>query len=323
MHVDAAASWPDIQRTLQSKRVVAPPPLDVEDAARDRLRELQAAGALPSGMSPSSALDVLRRDLRARANTIAAGASLHWILPVPEAKGSGEVLLRYRFQTSRIGLEPMALRWTVSGAGGTPYVATVTNSPHVTHELNIPAKALGQGREVAVDLVNLQTEPVTVLLSPDDGVTLLLPEDGFGLNLLRASLILLARLALLAAIGLTAGSLFSLPVAGLVALMAVVLIQFNPYVQSLSENDILLPWHDAAQGARWSDHALRMVFRAVGVAMAPLRQRDVLGALAAGELIAWGEVGQALATYALLFGGLVAVLGSSLLNRRELGLPET
>ena len=51
----------------------------------------------------------------------------------------------------------------------------------------------------------------TVVFDPETGVQILIRETGFESNLIRALIVLLCHLTLIAALGLTAGTVFSLP----------------------------------------------------------------------------------------------------------------
>jgi hypothetical protein len=103
----------------------------------------------------------------------------------------------------------------------------------------------------------------------------------------------------------------------------VVLLQAGGYVESLSQQRILVPWKDVASGPTpgWIDHILRSFFQLLNVMLQPLRDPDPLARLAAGELIDWSCVGRVFLMKVVVYSGALALLAGAVLNRRELALP--
>jgi hypothetical protein len=134
--------------------------------------------------------------------------------------------------------------------------------------------------------------------------------------------VVLARLAFLTAVGVTAGTLFSVPVAAFMSMALVLLLQLSGYVESLSRQAVLVPWHDAEGGGpTWADALLRAFFQALHVLLAPLAGPDAIEAAATGLLVDTSALLRAFVVYVLVYGGLLALFSTYVFNRRELALP--
>ena len=309
-------------QVLVARRLVAAQPVDVEAAARKRLEEARERGQLPNGMQPADALAAIRKTLLLQAASVGPGARVGWIFTPPaRAHGAGQLALEYKFAASRAEATRVAGVWIAAGDDGATRWSTNVNAiANAVQELPLPAAALAGTGPVQLSFVNQDPRALTLIFDLDQAPRLLVPEGGFGGNFARALMILWIRLAFLGAIGLTAGSLFSMPVAAFFSLYAVALLQARGYVQSLSEQAYLVPWRHAYDGAPPGalDHALRTLYRALGAVLAPLGDPDPLGSLAAGELIDWPWVLRVLLTKGLLYSGLLALVAGLVLNRREL-----
>src|SRR5260370_12713536 len=84
-------------------------------------------------------------------------------------------------------------------------------APDTFHEFQVPANLFDDKGTLTIIFVNPNN---TALLFPlEDGMEVLYPESGFGLNFARGLGIIFCWMALLAALGLTAASFLSFPVA--------------------------------------------------------------------------------------------------------------
>ncbi len=89
--------------------------------------------------------------------------------------------------------------------------APMSLAPDTFHEFQIPADLFDDKGVLSIVFVNPNQ---TALLFPlEDGMEVLYPESGFGLNFARGLGIIFCWMALLAALGLTAASFLSFPVA--------------------------------------------------------------------------------------------------------------
>jgi hypothetical protein len=110
-------------------------------------------------------------------------------------------------------------------------------------------------------------------------------------------------LGFLAALGVTLGSLFSLPVAALGAGYGVLLTNIGSYLHYLTGRE------------SW----LHGIYVALYWVTKPFQLPDPLEKLATGELVSWWCVGSVLLWQVLVCGGVLAAAGAWFFNRREWG----
>lgn len=312
-------------QVLVARRLVLPRPADVTAAARAQFDEQRARGQIPPNIQPADALDAIRQNLELRAASVGPGGRVDWVFDLPAQRGgAGQLALEYKFAASQVEATRVEGQWLLQTAdGATRWRTNVNAIANAVQELALPADALPAADAVQLSFVNLDRRAVTLIFDLDHVPRLLVPAGGFGGNFARALLVLWVRLAFLGAIGLTAGSLFSMPVATFFALYAVILLQAAGYVQSLSEEEYLTPWSNRYDGSTPGllDAAMRTLFRGLGAALTPLRDPDPLGPLAAGELIGWTWVARVFLIKGVLYSAALALLAGLVLNRRELARP--
>lgn len=321
------AGTPDVRSVrdaLTAHHAVRPlqPPLTAESI--QNWQERVARGELEPGAPSATLLEAIRQELLLRAGRAGPGERVDWALQLPAGDGrAGPVVLRYRFSSSHFGMAPVTGLW-LAGSPARPAVfqQAVSNVPSAFHELRLPGGlADAQGR-LLLSFANTDARAAEVVFAPADGVTVLVPAGGFEANFARALLVLWARLAFLTALGVTAGTLFSTPVAVFMALAAVLILQLSGYVEQLSVQEVVVPWHDPASGgSTWLDAALRGVFRALHAVLAPLSGPSVLDLVSTGLRVETTVVLRALGFEVALYGGLLALAGLWVFNRRELALP--
>jgi hypothetical protein len=134
----------------------------------------------------------------------------------------------------------------------------------------------------------------------------------------RAYVVLLSLLALLLALGLTAGAFFSLPVAVFATTCLLLSVLSSAYV--MSDPDLLDPESMASlpilQRAQF--HLSTGVTRVLAAASAPALKTSPLGHLSSAEWIPENEITGAIAGNALVLPAILAILSSVFLARREL-----
>lgn len=249
-----------------------------------------------------------------------------WIFRVPQRFRPGDALfLQFQFATSRIERQmPVNGLWLI-GADNfpKPYRALGAYTPHVGHALKLPPATPGQ--RLTVTYKNVETAapgtpgaPATVLFAADTGAQLLIREGGFEGNFIRAFLLVLARLAFFTALGLTAGALFSFPVAVFTAFAFLLITGLSGWIGAealMAEVDLAPAWLAGLLNA-----ATGGIIQLAHLVTPPLARFEPLSFLPAGAFIPWTLVGTAWGVLALGYGGALAVLGIWMFSRREMGL---
>ena len=191
------------------------------------------------------------------------------------------------------------------------------------HEIKIAPNQWDAAGMLVIDLQN--RDSVALAVPHEDGFEILYREAGFPLNFFRGLLIVLFWLALLAAIGLAAASFLSFPVAAFVS-VTVLLISMSSGTLASTVASGTIAGVDEETGAT-SGSALDLVlipfFKAMLQVFKLVEGFSPIDALSTGRSVSWGTVGLALAQIVLLLGGVVAVFGIWMFNRRELAAGNT
>ena len=136
--------------------------------------------------------------------------------------------------------------------------------------------------------------------------------------MMRAYAVLLSLLALLLALGLTAGAFFTLPVAVFVTTCLIVSVISSAYV--MTDPDLLNPEGIARMPIlqRFQFKLAAGVTRTLATASAPALKPTPLQQLSSSEWIPSGEILQAVVGNVLVLPAILAMLSSLHLARKEL-----
>ena len=191
-------------------------------------------------------------------------------------------------------------------------------APDTFHEFEIPPDLFDENGLLTITFANPNQ---TALLFPlEDGMEVLYPEGGFGLNFARGLGIIFCWMALLSALGLMAASFLSFPVATFFSLaMLVVVLSSGTLAESVSSGSVAVGNEETGQvGHSVADVVLIPAFKGVLAVISLVKNYSPIEALSSGRSITWGELGLAFAQIVLLVGGIFAVAGIIFFNRREL-----
>ncbi len=177
------------------------------------------------------------------------------------------------------------------------------------------------GNQLYVAVRNMALDPpVTILFHEREGLRLRVPQSGPLRNHARALLLLVVRLGFFVAVGLTAGALFSFPVAAFIGAFWLLFASLAGYIQSILEQGMLVVPHEgAALEPALAEQLILVLFRLFDIILWPLRFPQTIPRLGANELISGWETVISVATLMLLYVGVPALIGMLALRRRELG----
>jgi len=309
---------------LVAQRRIVPIERDLREPIEQEVRDSLARGEWPTGTPASVVRERVAQYIRSQANTVATGSYNRWIFNVPDRPPAERPLvLRYRFSTSLMHIEPIMGIWRAGAEDHTHrFLENVEVEPNVWHTLQLPPDVIGPQGQLVVDFANTHDRMVTILFNPSDGLNLLVYAGGFSANFIRAFLLLFFHLAFLAAIGITAGSFFSVPVAALVSFYALILLQAGRFISEVAQRSVgLVSGPDAALWERVFDSFLFIVYGGLHRIVQPVYAANPLDLVSAGELVAWSSVLHMLLVKVLLYSGVLACLGGWHLAHREVALP--
>jgi hypothetical protein len=318
------------EEVLTARLRVLPRPEILDAEVKRRAQRLRDQERVPSDMPADRLYEELRKRLRAERLVVGPGGSRRWIFDVPAGTDPGQTpVLRFSLASISDNRKPLTGTWTAAAVPAAEARDARAESPVVriniegyaagVHSIRIPAGTAVPGQPLSVRFTNgPRGESNTAVFRADRGMELLIRKSTFGWNLTRSLIILFCQLALLAAIGVSAGTLFSFPVATFAgaALVAVAILAHSvagsPGATRGHHGDEV-PDRPAAlqvaggKAAGW-----------LSAALSPALRYHPLGALSEGLLVERRKTATAVL---VMLGGYVAVLGlagSFVLGRREL-----
>lgn len=252
---------------------------------------------------------------------------VHWDFPLSRPLAETDRLqLSFTYDGASMGVSRIPGEWRIRvGDGETAvFTARIDQTPSGETVLDVPVTGalLGADR-LWVSFHNLSEESQTVFFRTRDGVLLYRAAGGFGPNLFRALALLAGLLALLAALGVSAGSLFSLPVACYATAMILVLQAFSGTLERvLEEGTTLNPNREHGAVMQSVDRASMVAYRGMHALIRPLDVDRPLDRVSRGVLVSAGEVGRT-AGFRMLPGlAVISLIGIGLFSRRETGVAE-
>lgn len=211
----------------------------IEKLALTRFQELKAKDQLPEGMSDVSALSQIRGQEKLKARSIEVGHSKKWEFENVRLRNPDDtIFIRFKYNVSitpvddkvhgywEIGdLRQMEL---AAGSWKTPIARVIQSDTTRTFiELEIPGSVIAEDNYVAAAFRNTNLNQTTVI--PEE-VQMLYRVDSFTSNYIRVVLLILVRLIYLAALGVSASTWLSFPVAFLITVVFFFVGMINGFI---------------------------------------------------------------------------------------------
>jgi ABC-type transport system involved in multi-copper enzyme maturation permease subunit len=293
---------------------------DIERLMAERLKNEQVAE-----MDRGELLKLVTAMVEAQYQLVLSGWVRRWeidLSSVADEVRDQPLYLRVKFYTAN-EIDPQdtyRTQWDIGPQQG-PYRQRELQSfaAESFHEIKVNPGLLDADGILNVEVANLNED--AILFQFDDGFEVLYREGGFLLNYLRGVSILFFWLALLAAVGLAAASQLSFPVAAFVSIALLVVSFSTGTMRTVVEQGTI----------REVDHETGLVgdpnlFDAVSVVgfkvmlsvVNVVRDFSPVEQLSGGRSITWGTVARAGGQIVFLMGGAFALVGITLLQRREL-----
>ncbi|MBL9135279.1 MAG: ABC transporter permease [Verrucomicrobiales bacterium] len=323
---------PEVQESLRSNVLTARravkeplPDLDsrVEQLIRQRLPELEA-----KGVNLAEFRNQAREMIKANEQLVPPEHFKRFRLDMRAAPGNPEnrsTFVRVKFHTPELGAKRPYELEIVVGPPETPTRRGTLRSlaAEAAHEIEFGPVPLDNEGFLVVDIANRSDKPL--LFPLEDGLEVLYAEGGFGLNYVRALLVTLCGLGLLAAIGLAAASFLSFPVAAFLATTVLILGLSTGTMKSVVEDRTILGLdHETNLPAFPAIDAVMVpVFEAALETVNLVRQFAPIDAVSSGRSVTWGDVARASALVVGLMGGVFAAIGITAFTRRELATAQT
>lgn len=312
---------------LVAQRKIYPRPARVDEEVIRRYQIGRARGEWPPEITLDELRSPIERSVRTQMNSVPAGSTNQWEFVLPSLPARDRpLILRYRFSSSVLDMEPVPATWTI----GAPQSSNrrhvdVELPPRTWHSLAIMPDRVDDNGRLTVEFANHHQRPVTVIFNPNEGLHLMVYAGGFAMNYVRAGLLILFHLAFLAAVGVTAGAFFSIPVAAMTSFYALLVLYTGHFIGRIAQGDVTVAHtHGPEEAAGWThllDGVSHTVYRGLHYLIRPLEGANPLELVAVGEWIAWTEVGYMFLVKVILYSGVLMALGAWHMARKEVALP--
>jgi len=332
----AVAAEPDPQKRAEIRRMLdeellvsrtrAKADYDVMNMARlarkqitDGNRKMLEDGEI-NEMPPSPPLGEIAEILQRRRGQVKPEEINQWDFALPHRPDPDlPVFLYYKYHSGDIYKRLCEGLW-IFGNESNKVEITVVPTEHKTRRpitIEIPHSAIAEDNTLRVAYHNIDTAGVgkegegasSVFFDVADHLEVRYRSGGFLGNFSRVLLMMFFQLAFLAAVGVTMGSFFSLPVATFSAVGLLFVQMLSGFLESsLTEDNTGSPM-------------MQPVYDLMLTLIRPLRGPQIFELLANGLEVTMGYLFSTFLWKVLLYGGIFALLGSYVLKRRELGLP--
>ncbi len=292
---------------------------DIDRIFRQKMKENQA-----TPMDPVQVRKQIEEQVKARDQIAPPNYGRSWKIDLGVRKNTLRnvpLFLRTKFfvaETNATG--SYLLEWRV--APGTPKEAVklLSLAADTFHEFEIPPNMFDDTGKLTIQGINRSQE--AMFFPADEGMEVLYREAGFGLNFARGLAVILCWLGLLAALGLSAASFLSFPVAAFLSLTLLLVGFSSGSLQDILERRSVLGLVNQNTGKNDNetiiDVVMLAVFRELLAVVQIAEAFSPIDSLSTGRSITWPELGKAFAEVVLLLGGAVGAGGVFIFNRREL-----
>jgi len=195
------------------------------------------------------------------------------------------------------------------------------------YDITVPSRFVTEGgvieiRYVHFGRVNEQTglpENKSVRFPLGEGMQILYRAGGFEMNFLRGLVLILCRIGFLAIVGIVASTFLSFSVASLFTLTVYVFGSAASYISEfigMSAGSVFTA--EMLKNVPVRNLAHRFFYEALLYLFPNLAEFNPIGRLTTGMMIEWLDMFRAIFFLVIIYGGVAAVLGYIIFNRREL-----
>ncbi len=292
---------------------------EVERIYKERVNE----SSLQNISNPQFLKDQIREWVQARLQVVQPNTLRRWTLNLGLRQASLKdqpLYVRLKFHAAKESPTGTYAVVLVVGPPGSPnrIAQPMKLSASSFHEIEIPPNMIDQDGVLTVDLEN--RDNVSLLFPLDEGFEVLYREGGFALNFGRGLFIIFCWLALLAALGLASASYMSFPVAAFFALSLMVVVLCSGTLSTVVQEGTIMGLSHETGAASHSplDYVLIPLFKVILKVVNLVRNFSPVDSLSTGRSITWGQIAAAFFQVVVLMGGVIALAGIYLFNRREL-----
>lgn len=315
---------------LTARTAFSPVNTDFRSRAAEEVTRMRESGDFPAEADLDSLTEKITRRMRFGFYTVRPGHSRSWIFEVPKRivqTNLGQWTVDFTFRTPGMQRLNAAGTWAL-GPAAEPYADIYQMHNYISgrYSFDIPPQAFSDAvnaplkgnLEIPLTYSNAPpSESSTVVFDPESGITLLTKTGSFEGNLLRAFIIMLSHLAVIAALGLTAGICFSFPVAAFVGACTIIVVFLGDYFVGASD----MPVHEHHGGQPVESGALEsfgaFFAEKLVIVVEPLTRFDILARLADGRMVTVQATIEAFVLLGIIIPALLLAPGVLVMARRE------
>jgi len=296
---------------------------DFDAMANDWLREKLKSGPPPEGLSLPAMKNIIKEQLKSRNSLVPPGYRNQRDIYVGEPARLKDLPLTIRTKVDPPvpGIETwFKTHWEFGDPNTRNQFQTNMLIPgEASIEFTIPPNLVSQNGMLQIRMDNFSDKPM--LFPLEDGLEVLYRIGGFGGNFFRGMVIIFSWLALLAALGLTAATFLSFPVASFCTIaVLLVCLSTGTLKQIIAEGGIV----QVNPNSGFADDP--SILNQVAVPMAKVllfifnlaRGFSPIDSLSSGRAVTWGDLGKALGQICIILSGILALIGMLIFSRREL-----
>ncbi|OPZ34653.1 MAG: ABC-2 family transporter protein [Synergistetes bacterium ADurb.BinA166] len=329
---ESAQEYKAFRAEVMSARRVAVPPLpDLREWVKQEARFARENNLAPADWSDAWLEMKIHQRLQKAAWRVAPGETVKWEIKLDKTLPPSEVILiRFRHHGDKGAYDHILKGQFVINESAQP----VVNYPDPLRRIGPPGFQVGVPNSFmvsarvlkpdgALELRYTNTDPdgVGALFPFEDGVQILYPSHGIGMNFLMIGGLMFSKLTLIAIVGIFASTFMSFPVAVFFSLVVFVVGHLASFIFTDLLKDLYLfgtsmvpPWMPLRAG----DEILRNLIAGFFSVFPNFAQYDLVPVMTDGILISYHPVLNCFVSFVVIRGGVLAVLAWYIYRRREL-----
>jgi ABC-type transport system involved in multi-copper enzyme maturation permease subunit len=319
-------------QALTARTALNPRMPDLEEKIDEEYQRLQKENQLPEHKSEEWVRERLRAQAKQSAWVIYPNASVTWIvkgLPLALSRSQQQwVTVKFKhFGGGGASTHEIPGQFVFNASGDRRADLQKTFLVGRPHEFAVPSWTIRPDetdpRSGVLEIVytNMDRQGVAALFPYEEGIQVLYPSATLAENYIREGLVVMANLALIAIVGIFASTFLSFPVAVLFSLLVFMVGHMaNFIVLDMLEDLYVFGTSMAPPGTPlvWGDEALRGILRGFFSLFPNFAKHDAVPQISSGVLITFGDILSAYFWFCVVRGGVLALLGLVIFNRREL-----
>lgn len=307
---------------MVSRASAAEPAPDYQGQANKIIKE-RLKGEVPPDVNIAELKTYITEQVKASLEIVAPGLGRQWTIDLGSASRVKDLPLyvRAKFNAAKA---PESGSFETFWELGVPesarlYRTNILMAPDATSEFQVPANLVGDDGVLTVRFYNYGDTPLIFPLA--DGMEVLYREGGFALNFYRGLGVVLCWLAVLTALGLTASSLLSFPVATFCTLgLLIVGMSTGTLKQVIEEGGIMGVNHETGfvETPTFLDSFAVSASKGTLWVLNLARGFSPIDNLSSGRSVGWLELARAFFQMVVVICGAFGALGIYIFSRREL-----